>query len=286
MTGKPRTTTMAHGQLNPVLRFIRKLDEHGHLAAQSDVQLLERFVVHHDETAFAALLKRHGPMVLGVCRRILHDAHEAEDAFQVTFLVLACKAKTLGQRELLGNWLHGVAYRTALKARSRLTRWRCFTGTLSDVPALEPLSDLAWDELQLVLDEEIQRLPAKYRTPAVMCCLEGHSFADAARQLGWPVGTIAGRLARARELLRPRLTRRGFTLSAGLLGTILSAHATSAAVPAALSDSTVTAALACAAGRVSASVVSAKVAALTEGVIKAMFLQKLKVVEDGVTLVV
>jgi RNA polymerase sigma factor (sigma-70 family) len=261
--------------MSPVLRFVRRLGgiEAGDEAA--DAHLLERFVSHRDEEAFAVLVRRHGPMVLNVCLRILHDLHDAEDAFQATFLVLARKAGAIRRRERLGPWLHGVAQRTALKARSNAARWQEIESA-ADGSAAEPLSELAWRELRLVLDEEIGRLPTRYRAPVILCYLEGLSYAEAARQLGCPAGTVSGRLARARELLRGRLARRGFGLSAALLGTLLPASA-SAAVPVPLLDATVQAAAHVTRQTLAAGIVTAPVAALAEGVIQAMLWTKLKI---------
>jgi RNA polymerase sigma factor (sigma-70 family) len=244
-----------------------------------DEQLLERFIAHRDEAAFEALVRRHGPMVLGVCRRVLHDPHDAEDAFQATFLVLVRKAAAIGKRELLANWLYGVAHRTALKARAAAARRRGKEQPMVDPPCTEPGDAAVWRDLRPVLDGELQRLPAKYRAPVVLCYLEGKAYDEAAQQLGWPKGTLSTRLTQARELLRRRLTRRGVTLSAGALATALSPGAASAVVPMPLIASTSKAALALAAGQAAAAgVVSASVAALMEGVLKAMFLTKLKVV--------
>jgi RNA polymerase sigma factor (sigma-70 family) len=175
----------------------------------TDSQLLKRFARQQDEAAFAALVKRHGPMVLAVCRRILRDAHDADDAFQATFLVLVRKAPVIARPELLGNWLYGVAYRVAVKARIIAARR---SERERQVPAMtlsDPLSDVTGRELRAVLDAELSRLPEKYRAPLVLCYLEGKTNEQAARLLGWPIGSISGRLARARELLRERLLSRG-----------------------------------------------------------------------------
>src|SRR5205823_3540528 len=152
-----------------------------------------------DEAAFAALVRRHGPMVLGVCRRVLRDAHDAEDAFQATFLLLARKAAALRQPDRLGPWLHGVAHRTALKAKAAGVRRRQRERPLDDLPAAGGGDDLLWRDLRPVLDDAIGRLPAKYRVPVVLCYLEGRTNAEAARALGCPTGTVATRLARARQ---------------------------------------------------------------------------------------
>src|SRR5262245_8451160 len=269
--------SMQNGQMTPVLRFLRRLGGADAVDDLADAHLVDRFVARRDDEAFAILVRRHGPMVLSVCRRVLHDLHDAEDAFQATFLVLARKAGSIGRRERLGNWLHGVAYRTALKARANAARWQEIEEPPIDSTADEPLSELARRELRLVLDEEVGRLPGRYRAPVVLCYLEGHSYAEAARQLGCPPGTVSGRLARARELLRGRLARRGFALSAALLGTLLPGSAP-AAVSIPLIESTVKAAATTAAGRAAVTgAVAAPVVALAEGVIKAMLWTKIKI---------
>jgi RNA polymerase sigma factor (sigma-70 family) len=236
----------------------------------SDSQLLERFLTCRDEAAFAALVRRHGPMVLAVCRRLLPDPNDADDAFQATFLVLVRKASSVGRPERLGNWLYGVAYRTALKARGHNARRRRFEQPLADFAADGGVAELVWRELRPVLDEELHRLPEKYRAPVVLCYLEGVSKREAARQLGWPEGTLSTRLHQARELLRGRLTRRGLGLSAVAVAVALSQGAAPAAVPPALTAVAVAA--------VSHAAAPAPIAALAEGVLRAMWWKKLKVV--------
>jgi RNA polymerase sigma factor (sigma-70 family) len=268
---------MPRSQTSPVLRYLRQFAGAPSSAGAADAQLLERFVSWHDQAAFAALVQRHGPMVFGLCRRLLPNLHDAEDAFQATFLILARKAASIRKRCAVGPWLYGVAYRTALKARARSAHRRERETPLVDLPALEPLSEWAWRELKLVLDEEIQRLPTRYRVSVVLCYLEGLTYTEAARQLGCPPGTVSGRLARARELLRSRLLRRGFTLSAGLLGGQQTAEAAPASVPLALVHSTVAASASTATGPAVAGAFSARVVALAEGVHKAMLLTRLKI---------
>ncbi len=174
----------------------------------TDGELLERFVRQHEEAAFAALVQRHGPMVLSVCQRVLRHSQDADDAFQATFLVLAQKAHRLRRPGLLANWLYGVAYRTALHARqhaarrSEREREAAKRIVLSDDPERKRLA------LRRVLDEELHRLPEKYRAPLVLCYLEGKTNKEAARLLGWPSGSMAHRLARGRDLLRKRLEAR------------------------------------------------------------------------------
>src|SRR5262245_23460366 len=202
----------------------------------TDGELLERFLTRRREAAFRALVDRHGPMVMGVCRRVLRDAHDAEDAFQATFLVLVRKMASIVPREFVANWLYGVAYRTAQKARVARARAIAAQRRLSDrVTSMANharTEDEIRHDLQPVLDQELQRLPDKYRVAVVLCHLEGKSRKDAARQLGWPEGTLSGRLARARKRLADRLTRRGVTLSATALAGVLTSGAASAAVPA------------------------------------------------------
>jgi RNA polymerase sigma-70 factor (ECF subfamily) len=177
--------------------------------AWTDTQLLKRFAQRHEEAVFAALMRRHGPMVLSVCRRVLRNSHDAEDAFQATFLVMIEKGHRLRKPELLANWLYGVAYRTALHARQRAVR-----RSEREREAVAMSSDSASDpeiesrELRRVLDEELLRLPDKYRAPLVLCYLEGKTNEEAARVLGWPSGSMSYRLARGRDLLRQRLQTR------------------------------------------------------------------------------
>jgi RNA polymerase sigma factor (sigma-70 family) len=249
---------MSSRPLASVLPHLRRLVAAG-ADEPGDPQLLERFLRRKDEDAFAALVRRHGPMVLAVCRRLLPEPHDAEDAFQATFLVLVRKASDVGRPERLGNWLYGVAYRIALKARGRHARRRRTEQPLTDVPVEGGVADLVWRELRPVLDEELNRLPEKYRTPVVLCYLEGVSKRAAARQLGWPEGTLSVRLHRAREILRGRLTRRGLALSAGVVAAALSRDAAPAAVPLPL-----------------AVPASAPVVALAEGVLRVMWWNKVK----------
>ncbi|HLN28182.1 MAG TPA: sigma-70 family RNA polymerase sigma factor [Gemmataceae bacterium] len=244
----------------------------------TDGQLLTGFIERRDEVAFDALVRRHGPMVLGVCQRILRNEHDAEDAFQATFLVLVRKAASVVPREMVGNWLYGVAHNTALKAKAVGMKRRGRERQMAELPepgSVRQSQDL-WDELKPVLDQELSRLPDKYRVPIVLCDLEGKSHQEAAKQLGWPQGTLSGRLSRARALLAKRLTRHGPALSVGSLAAALSQNAASACLPTSLANSTVKAAILYAAGQTAlTTMVSPKVAALVEGVLKAMLLSKL-----------
>jgi RNA polymerase sigma factor (sigma-70 family) len=268
---------MAIGGYGSVLRQIQRLFDRGTVAALDEGQLLERFVAGRDEAAFEALVARHGPMVLGVCRRLLADPNDADDAFQATFLVLVKKAHSIRDAALLGNWLYGVAYRVAARARAQSARRRAREAPGAEEAAVEASRDGERGELRSVIDEEVNRLPEKYRAPIVLCYLQGQTHEAAAERLRWPVGTVRSRMARARELLRARLVRRGLALPAGVLGATLAAESASAAVSPALREATVRAALQVAAGKaIAAGVVSAGAASLTEGVLKAMFASKIK----------
>jgi RNA polymerase sigma factor (sigma-70 family) len=235
-----RTVRRSHGMAtaaaHPLTRFVRHVAQ-SPFSALADADLLERFATERAEAAFAVLVRRHGPMVLGACRRILGDHHAAEDAFQTTFLVLARKAACLRRPELLGNWLYGVACRTARKARGRRLRRDACERRAATTEA-GPTEDPCWKDLRPVLDEAIAHLPDKYRAAVILCYLEGRTVAEAAAQLGWPRGTVATRLAWARQRLRQRLSRRGLSLSAAALAAALSERAAPAGVPPALFKST------------------------------------------------
>jgi RNA polymerase sigma factor (sigma-70 family) len=272
---------MAAGQLHAVLRHIRKLAGAPALGGITDSQLLERFVTKHDEAAFELLVRRHERMVWGVCRRLLADFHDAEDAFQAAFVVLVRKASTVRKRESLGCWLHQVAYRVALRARANQARIAgCEQQAVELESAIDPHdlpAEVAWRELRPVLDQELSRLPEKYRAPVVLCYLEGKSYEEAAQQLGWSKGTLSTRLTRARELLRGRLAHRGLGLTTGLLATALSQEAASASVPVALVASTVRSATVLGMhGAALGSGVSAHVATLAGEMLHALFVTKLK----------
>jgi RNA polymerase sigma factor (sigma-70 family) len=269
---------MAKEPLGNVLHYLRQIASAPASQELTDKELLESFAAGRDETAFALLMQRHGALVWGVCQRVLRQDQDAEDAFQATFFVLARKAGRIRWQADVGNWLYAVALRTALKAKGGATRRNRGERQLQDMPAPEPNCDSAWLDLRPVLDEELNRLPLKYRAPVVLHYFEGKTYAQAAQALGCPAGTVSTLLAQARHLLRGRLARRGLALTSGLLATILSENAASAMAPAALMDSTLKAAALFAAGQaVTASLISAKAATLTEGVLKAMFLTKLKI---------
>jgi RNA polymerase sigma factor (sigma-70 family) len=271
---------MSHAQRNLVLRYLRRVTGAAGTKDVTDGELLARFVARHDEAAFELLLWRHGTMVLHVCRDVTRDPHAAEDAYQATFLALIRRAASIRAGESLGAWLYQVAYRVALKARGQTAKRNQQEKVLvsvEELPAVLELRDEAsLRELRPVLHEEVQRLPAKYRAPIVLCYLQGLTHEEAARQLGWPKGTVAGRLARARELLRKRLSLRGLGLSATLSALALTSAQASAAVPAALVKVTLRAGLQFAAGQMLAGLVSPQVVSLTEGVIQAMLWNKMK----------
>ena len=243
----------------------------------TDGQLLGCFIERRDEAAFAALVRRHGPMVLGVCQRVLGHHHDAEDAFQATFLVLARKAASLRARELVGNWLYGAAYRTALEARARIGRRRAKEKQVEDMPQPRVEPEAVWPELRPLLDQELDRLPEKYRTPVVLCDLEGRTRREVARQLKLPEGTLSSRLATARKLLARRLARYGLAVSGGALAAALSEKTASACVSSTLAASTARGAVLAAAGQaLTAGAVPARVVALAEGVVKTMLWTKLR----------
>jgi len=229
---------MPHHSLPPVLRHIRRLVGAYPADDSDDALLLERFALRQEEDAFEALLERYGPMVLGVCRRLLSQPHDVDDAFQATFLVLARKAGSIARRELIGPWLYGVAYRIALKARATAAQRRNRERQVADMTFAEPECHDPATDLRPVLDQEVQRLPIKYRLPIVLCYLEGKTNDEAAEQLHCPTGTVKTRLAKGRDLLRHRLTRRGLALSAAALAGTLAEGLASAAVPAGLRNAT------------------------------------------------
>src|SRR5690348_10503370 len=251
---------MATGQVSGVVRQLRRAALLQDGGGMTDGQLLECFLTRRDEAAFEFLLRRHGPMVLGVCRRILRNVHDAEDAFQATFMVLAHKAGSLRSRELLGNWLYGVAYRTAMKAQAMNAKRRSKERRAGEIPRSESSRD---EELLAQLDQELNRLPDRYRVPVVLCELEGRSRKEVARTLHLPEGTLSSRLATARRLLAARLTRRGVQLSGAALALALSQATASAEVPVALTAATIQAASAM------APMLAPPVAALAEGVLRA-----------------
>jgi RNA polymerase sigma factor (sigma-70 family) len=267
---------VAETRLRRVLRYVQ---HHLGVAAQdgvTDGDLLARFAATRDEDAFATLLDRHGPMVAGVCRRLLGHDQDTEDVVQAAFLVLARKAGSIRKRESVGSWLYGVARRLALRCRAqralRAARER------AAVPAPAPSMAAAWEALQDALDEELQRLPERYRAPLILCYLEGQTHEEVSRQFGCPLGTVRSRVARGRDLLRTRLTRRGLTLSAAGFATTLAAGTAPAALSPTLANTTF-AAVHCWVGQdPAAGAASPRVLALVDEVLRSMWIAKLKTV--------
>ena len=269
-----------------VVHQLGALFEGGSAAGLSDRQLLERFNARRDaagEAAFAALVARHGPMVLGLCRQFLGDSHLAEDAFQAVFLVLARRAHSLRDPDLLGNWLYGVALRTARCARLRLAHRRRVeeAGTPVQVepvgPSSPPVDEAAAAREQAeALHVEIERLPASFRLPVVLCYLEGLTVHEAARRLRWSHGTVRSRMARAREKLRRALTRRGVVLSTTAAAALLESRSASASVSSLLCETTTRAAIRFAAGPAARGSLAASSTALAQEVLKSMLIHKAK----------
>jgi RNA polymerase sigma factor (sigma-70 family) len=267
---------MPTSAINGVIQYLRStlVPEGAHL---TDAQLLECFVSRREPAALEALVRRHGPMVWGVCHRVLGNHHDAEDAFQATFLVLVRKAASVHPRAKVGNWLYGVAHQTALKARATRAKRKLREAQVTDMAEPAVIKKDAWRDLQAVLDLELSRLPEKYRTVIVLCDLEGKTGKEVARELTLPQGTVASRLARARVMLAKRLARHGLTVSCGTLATVLYGKAASASVPGSVMAFTIKAVTSMAAGQAATGLVSTKVAALIEGVMKGMLMTKLKI---------
>jgi RNA polymerase sigma factor (sigma-70 family) len=281
-----------------LFKQIDRLYRDGTFTAQSDGQLLDRYLSYRDEGAFEAIVNLHGPMVLSLCRRFLRDPRDIEDAFQATFLILARKAGSIRRREVLSSWLYGVAYRIAVRARSEVLKRRSVE---TGVPLLDDPADVASrdvDEIGPVLDQELSRLPEKYRAPIVLCYLKEQTHDQAAAELRWPVGTVRSRLARGRELLKQRLTRRGCSPATAMLGmgTGFSIRSFTASVPQPLVETTVAAAgrylwgassgagpaaLACS----SISSLSGSATALAQGVLTTMAFTQIKLISAGLTAV-
>jgi RNA polymerase sigma factor (sigma-70 family) len=268
---------MTSRTLEPLLQVLQQC-----CASLSDADLLDRFARMHDQEAFAALVQRHGPMVLAVCRRLLPDRHEAEDAFQATFLVLVRRSAGMRQPRLLAGWLHGVALRVALRLRRVGARRTSLPENFPvEAQVVDPLERLAWQEIRAILDEEIEQLPSKYRLPVVLCYLQGQTYTEAARSLGCPAGTVSVRLARARQKLRDRFVRRGLALSASLSFGLLAQEAVASSVPARLATATVNAGV-CTVAAPALAGFSQQVIALAEGAIRTMWLTKIKAAFIGV----
>jgi RNA polymerase sigma factor (sigma-70 family) len=268
---------MAATQRPPVLRFIRDLATRHSAEQACDRELLRRFVEQRDQQAFTTIFRRHSAMVLGVGLRMVRQRQDAEDVCQATFLLLAKKAKAMVRHQSIAGWLHRTAYYLALKARQARQRRTRREGQVRCKTPPDPLADLSVRDLQMMLDDELNRLVEKHRTPILLCCLEGKTRDEAARLLGLPLSTVSGRLEAGREILRRRLAGRGVTLSLALAGgTLLSAGRGEAW--AALAGTTSKAALQMFAGQNLNNIVSIQVALLINGGMKAMFLSKVKLI--------
>jgi RNA polymerase sigma factor (sigma-70 family) len=268
---------MAASQLSVVIQHLRRMVLLRDPVGFTDAQLLESFIQRREEAAFEAIVRRHGGMVMGVCRRILGSHHDAEDAFQATFLVLARKADSIARRESLAHWLYCVAYKTALKAKATSANRR-LREREANMPKPDAMPPADLHELHALLDSELSRLPEKYRVAVVLCDLEGKARKEAAEQLGCPEGTVASRLARARAMLAKRLAQRGVVLSGAVLAGEESLGIASGSVPAPLIATTSKAAMLYAAGQAATGIVSTKVAGLAAAVLQGMVLTKVKTV--------
>jgi RNA polymerase sigma factor (sigma-70 family) len=267
-------------------RFLRRLTRGmaaERLVEQSDRQLVERVLAGPDEAAFEALVRRHGPMAYRVCWRGLQHAENTEDAFQATFLVLARNLSSVKKRDSLASWLHGVAQRVALDAKKQAAK-RHRHEAHAAVPRGGPPDEITWRELRAVLDAELASLPEKFRLPLILCCLEGQSQEEAARRLRWSKSTLLRRLQEARAALGRRLARKGFIWPATSAAVLISDCVAPAALSSKLIGSTVEEAARAVVGSVAAGIVSTKVIALTEGVVNAMFMSKMKSVAAGLIL--
>jgi RNA polymerase sigma factor (sigma-70 family) len=259
-----------------LLRQVRRLAAGDSACPETDRQLLDDFTARRDEVAFTALVARHGSMVLRVCRRVLSHEQDAEDAFQATFLVMARNTASIRKRDTVGDWLHGVAYRTAMKAKRSAARRRNHeTRRRAAVPP--PAPGPSWDDVQAILDEAIQKLPPAFRQAFILSVLEGKSASEVAAELGCKEGTVRSRVSRARRLLQQWLTRRGIKLTVVLAALSLTESAGRAALPRALAQAAVRSGLLVAAGESAGGVIPARVAALAAGVARGMFLTKTKI---------
>lgn len=261
---------MAQAPAAEIMRHLHRLLQ-TETADLADAQLLRSFASIRDEACFATLVRRHGHLVLGVARRVLANVHDAEDVFQATFLVLARKAHSIRKQEALASWLYGVAHRLAMKVRKQAARRREIEKSLLPTPNGEPPMAGNLRELQAVLEDEVARLPTKYRMSFVLCCLEGKSREEVARELGWKKGTLASRLDQARKLLASRLSRRGVTLAAALTATELVGGASAAAMSDVMVESTLQAAIAFAGGHATGAA-SAQATSLAMGMLKSRIL--------------
>jgi cobalt-zinc-cadmium efflux system membrane fusion protein len=271
--------------LHDLILYLRRATAPGDAPAVADAELLERFLNRRDQAAFELLVWRYGPLVLGVARRVLRDAGDVEDTFQATFLILARGARAISRRASVGGWLHKVAYRAALAARARAARRAARERPLEDPVVArggpDPLGEAVWGELRAVLDDQLVRLPEKYRTAFVLRCLAGKSSAETARELGCSVRTVESRLGRARKRLRTALARRGFAAHAGLVAAGLAPalwYGTARAASATLVSQTARAAFRFVADPTAGGPASAPAAGLAQGVLRAMFIGKVKAV--------
>src|SRR5262245_3552840 len=265
---------MMHSFLDVVLRGAEALAARDGVASLADPDLLRRFAADRDQAAFAVLVRRHGPLVWGVCRNLLPADADAEDAFQATFLALVRSAGTVRQTETLGGWLHAVAYRVAMKARRTAARRRQREVVAAIPEPDSPVPDAAWDDLQAAVHEEVCRLPEKLRIPFVLCGLQGRQQKDVAKQLGWKVGTVSGRLTKARQRLLERLARRGVPVGMAAGAAVLGMASGIAAVPHSVSSKAIAAAA-------TPDAVSPVVISLARGVYP-MFLTRTKLLVAGV----
>jgi RNA polymerase sigma factor (sigma-70 family) len=268
---------MAESSLVKVLDHLRKVAAMHAYRDLADGELLERFVKAHDDAAFSVLIERHGAMVQGLCRRMLGNLHDAEDVCQATFLVLARRASAIRKSTVLSSWLHGVACRMAAHLKRDRARRRCRERRSQRSITANPANEVSWREAQTILDEELDRLPHRYRAPLILCYLEGKTRDEATRRLRLSPGTLHARLQRGRDLLRDRLTRRGLTFSRALFVAVLSDSAARAAIAPTLVIATAKAALAVAVNQpLAQGVISTSVLALTREALKTMFMAKLK----------
>jgi RNA polymerase sigma factor (sigma-70 family) len=268
-------TVMSHSALAATVHQLRSRLAAQQASNDSDERLLHAFLANRDEAAFAVLVRRYGPMVLRVCRRVLDHEQDAEDAFQATFLVFARQGDRLRKKSSLASWLHGVAYRLALKSKQSASRRRKYEEQTITRPSGDPADELSWREVQSLVDEEIARLPEKYRSAFVLCCLEGISQAEAARRLGLKEGTLSSRLTTSRKLLAQRLRRRGVELTAVLAASTLATQPAQALSPL-LIAATIKAGLATATGAGMAEMVSAEIVALAQSAAPTLVLSKAK----------
>jgi len=276
---------MANGQRTAALDSMRRLFDSGTAIGLSDRQLLDRFIAGRDETAFEAIVRRHGPMVLGVCRRAIADQDDVDDAFQATFLILVRRAGSIRDRDVLGTWLYGVARRVAVRASASARRRRGRERVMAENIEVKDhrVAGAEHNEIRSLIDAELERLPTRFRDPVILCDVQGQTHEQAAAQIGCPVGTVKSRLARGRERLKARLVRGGLTPSLAVLASFFAAERASA-VPPPLIELTISAAAKLAAGSaLVAAALTPEAAALTKGVILAMVFKKLGIVAAAVS---